>query len=67
MEMKRNLGRVNRPAVSTMEGQLFDQSRIDALLAEILEEMYDNYPTSFPAEIDKKEKIGQHYHCFRTF
>ena len=37
------------------------------MLTEVLEEMYDNVPTSFPAEVNKRDKIPEFYHCFRTF
>ena len=65
--MKRELGQTTGPAISDKEGVLFNQGQIDELLTEVLEEMYENDPTSFPAEVDEKDKITQFYHCFRTF
>ena len=63
--MKKELGQTNGPAISNVEGLLWNQSKM--LLVEVLDEMFDRNPSAFPAEINKKEKIGQFYHCFRTF
>ena len=37
------------------------------MLIEILEDLYEDDPNEFLSEVNSKEKLGDAYHCFRTF
>ena len=67
MTLKESQGLNNGLAVLDIHGTILNYNDIDQLLINILEEMYDKSSEGFPAKIDTKEKIGEHYHCFRTF
>ena len=67
MKLKQQQDIVKGPAVSDLKGNVLKSTEIDDMLLEIIEEMYDESPDSFPAEIDSKEKLRDGYHCFRTF
>ena len=67
LDLKRRQGITRGPAISDVKGNILKSTEIDEMLLEILEEMYEEDPDGFPAEIDSKEKLGDGYHCFRTF
>ena len=67
LELKRSQGNINGPAISKVNGELYKSTEIDEMLIEILEELLDEDPNEFPAEVDTKDKLGDAYHCFRTY
>ena len=67
LALKRRQGLERGPGISNTKGEIMNSNEIDERLVELLEDMYDEDSTSFPAQVDSKEKISEGYHCFRTF
>ena len=67
LELKRAQNIKFGPAILHEDATLMQSSEIDEMLLEVLEDMYNDNPNSFPGKIDSKEKLSDGYHCFRTF
>ena len=67
LRVKERQGLTSGPAISDVKGNILNSNDIDELLTELLEEMFEENCSTFPAEVDTKEKIQEFYHCYRTF
>ena len=64
---KRKYGFVRGPAISDIEGKMYSAKDIDAMLHEVLGEIYESEPKLFPISITDVDSIPSSYQYFRTF
>jgi hypothetical protein len=58
--------RVEGPAISDMSGLVSSTKVLDENLVELLEEIYDETPSLFPASIHTKDEIQSSYQVYRS-
>lgn len=66
VEKKEMAGLTDGPAISDMLGKVRTSSQLDEQLVEILEEVFDDTPSLFPASVGSREDIVTFYSTFRT-
>ena len=62
LELKKLQGLRTGPAISDRKGNILHSNNIDELLTELLEELFDEDSSSFPAEIQTRERTQESYH-----
>lgn len=55
------------PAMCNHKGVLYKTFELDEMLIDVLEEIHQDDPHSFPPDILSREQLQQRYQCFRTF
>lgn len=66
LEQMTSLGFRNGPAIADRKGNVKTCSQMDDILTEILEEIYEDKPSLFPASITAKEDLATAYSVFRS-
>lgn len=66
LNRKRADGYIDGPAISDLNGKVKTTTRLDEQLVEVLEDIYDETPSLFPASITSKDDINIFYSVFRT-
>jgi hypothetical protein len=67
LQEKKSHGQVDGPMFSLLNNVIITTHALDDMLTEILEEIYDMNPESFPLSITDKDDISRNYQVFRTF
>jgi hypothetical protein len=67
VNIKQLTGQVNGPAISDSHGKIYTTSWLDDKMVSVLEDMYEENQSAFPAIIrGNKDKIGNVYQVFRS-
>lgn len=66
MNSKISRGFTNGPLFSDWEGKVFTTDALDKMLCEILEELFDEKPSLFPASVTNREEISDCYQVYRS-
>ena len=64
---KKSLAIFDAPVISSLSGLLLSTQTINGMLIGVLQEIYEEDATAFPADIDSKNALGQSYQYYRTF
>ena len=63
---KKSLAIFDGPVISSLSGLLLSTQTINDMLIGVLQEIYEEDATAFPADIDSKNALGQSYQYYRT-
>ena len=58
---------IDGSAISSSYGLLLSTQTINDMLIDVLQEIYEEDATVFPADVDSKDSLGKFYQCYRTF
>jgi hypothetical protein len=67
LDFKRSIGHVVGPAISDLEGKIFDSRALNDAFLEILEDLFESARELFPASIDGIEELRKRIQAYRTF
>jgi hypothetical protein len=66
MDFKSRKGFKTGPAISDLQGRVFEPRAMNDALLEVMEDIFDNHRDLFPPTITSREMLRQRYQAFRT-
>jgi len=67
IEVKRDLGFSQGPAISDIHGNLLSTTILNERLQDLLSNIFDEQSSLFPGNMTSKELIKERYQCYRSF
>jgi hypothetical protein len=66
IDFKARKGFKTGPAISDLQGRVFEPKALNDALLDIMEDLFDDHRDLFPASITSREMLRQKYQAFRT-